>query len=105
MSQSAPVQVRTYKGKRQSDAAEAFQKDAIVMAAAGYVPVSQSWAEGRSGCVRMIALGFIGALVWKPAGTLSVTYQYRPDQTALAGEAPPPQPPQPSDWSQNPPKG
>ena len=74
MSQQHQVLVKVYKGKRQSDAAKDFQKEASSLAAHDYMPVSQSWAEGRSGCMRVILLGFIGALIWKPAGTLSVTY-------------------------------
>lgn len=79
-----PIIVRTYTGKRQSDAAEVFAKDAILAAADGYEPVSQSWAEGRSGCLRIIGLGFIGALVWKPAGSLTVTYRHTGEAVPVA---------------------
>jgi hypothetical protein len=70
------VIVRTYKAKRQADAARDFAKDAQKLAATGYFPVSQSWGEGNSGCRRVILLGFVGALVFKPAGTLTVTYRH-----------------------------
>lgn len=66
--------VKTYEGKRQSDAAKKFQADAQKMAADGYRPVSQSWADGRAGCMRILTLGLF-SLVWKPDGTLTVTYE------------------------------
>jgi hypothetical protein len=69
------VIIRTYRAKSQDRAAPYFQADAARLASQGYFPVSQSWADGRSGCLRIIALGFIGALVWKPDGALTVTYQ------------------------------
>jgi len=59
------------------------------MAAANYVPVAQSWAEGSWGCgayllgLVLILLFGIGILVLlyllivKPDGTLTVTYAYR----------------------------
>lgn len=76
-SDQPPVKVTVYKAKRQSDAAKAYAADAVTMAALGYEPVSQSWADGRSGCLRWILLGGFGALVIKPAGTLTVTYRLR----------------------------
>ncbi len=75
MSANDQVIVRSYKAKRQEEAAREFAKDATALARQGYQPVSQSWAEGRSGCLRVVLLGFVGALVFKPAGTLSVTYR------------------------------
>lgn len=107
------VQVKVYKGKRQSDAAKDFQRDATNLAAQNYLPVSQSWAEGRSGCLRVVLLGFIGALIWKPAGTLTVTYSLQrpsppqhpyPSQPIL--QVPPlsPElPPQTPPWPETPP--
>jgi hypothetical protein len=97
------VLIKVYKGKRQSDAAKEFQKEASTLAAQGYMPVSQSWAEGRSGCLRVIMLGFIGALIWKPAGTLTVTYSR---QAQVQPQVPYPQvpyPPAPPSPSPNPP--
>lgn len=66
--------VRTYKARDQQAAAKAYSDEANALAGDAWIPVSQSWAEGRSGCLRVIALGFIGALVIKPKGSLSVTY-------------------------------
>jgi hypothetical protein len=79
--------VRTYKGS-QAGAAQAFQKDAQRLAAQGYYPVSQNWAQGSWGCgafivaalLCVILIGlivFIYLLIVKPAGTLTVTYEYR----------------------------
>lgn len=86
---SPPVIVRTYKGHSQQDAAKWFTKDASMFGAAGYVPVSQSWAQGSWGCgsfalallLCFLLVGifvFIYMLVVKPAGTLTVTYQRQP---------------------------
>jgi hypothetical protein len=79
--------VRTYKGS-QAGAAQAFQKDAQRLAAQGYYPVSQNWAQGSWGCgafivaalLCVILIGlivFIYMLIVKPAGTLTVTYEHR----------------------------
>jgi hypothetical protein len=79
--------VRTYKGS-QLAAAAAFQKDAQKLAAQGYSPVSQNWAQGSWGCgaflvallLCVVLVGFIVfvyMLLVKPAGTLTVTYEYR----------------------------
>lgn len=70
-----PVVVVTYSGRSQEDAAAKFAQDAAMMAEDGYAPVSQSWADGRSGCLRFILLGGFGALILKPDGTLTVTYE------------------------------
>lgn len=81
------VIVKTYKGK-QEVATAAFQTDAAVMAAQGYVPVSQTWAPGSYGCgaflfAALLIVVFVGILVFiymlivKPPGTLTVTYEYR----------------------------
>jgi hypothetical protein len=66
--------VRSYKAKSQERAIKAFSRDAANLALEGYEPVSQSWGDGRGGCLRFILLGGIGALVFKPKGTLVVTY-------------------------------
>jgi hypothetical protein len=80
--------VRTYKAKTQEQAAQQFQADAGQMAAAGYYPVSQSWAPGSWGCGAFVIalllcilligiLIFIYLLVVKTDGMLTVTYQHR----------------------------
>jgi hypothetical protein len=73
MAEKPPVVVKTYEAKKQADAAKEFAEDAAVMAKQGYRPVSQSWAEGKIGVGRAVALGF-ASLMFKPAGTLTVTY-------------------------------
>ena len=81
------IVVRAYKGS-QSGAANAFQKDAQKLAAQGYFPVSQKLGPGIVGlrsflvalllCVIPIGfIVFIYMLLVKPAGTLTVTYEYR----------------------------
>lgn len=69
-----PVVVRVYQGKKQFDAEQAFAADASVLAADGYRPTNQRWADGKPGVGRVLAIG-IFALVAKPAGTLTVTYE------------------------------
>ena len=81
------ILVRTYRGS-QTKAAAMYQADANQLAALGYRPVSQSWAQGDWGCSRWIitallllllilpGLLFLSYTFWvKPAGTLTVTYQ------------------------------
>lgn len=68
------VVVRTYSGRTQDDAAMVFAADAAEMGALGYVPVSQSWADGRPGVGRMLAIG-VFSLAARPNGTLTVTYR------------------------------
>ena len=81
------VVIKTYKGRQQSANAQ-FQKDAARMAAQGYYPTTQAWAEGQYGCgdflvalvLCVVVIGiliFIFMLVVKPAGTLTVTYELR----------------------------
>ncbi|HEY3637174.1 MAG TPA: zinc ribbon domain-containing protein [Rhizomicrobium sp.] len=87
-----PVIVRRYKG-HQSNATEAFQKEAQTLSAQGYYPAGQSWAPGTWGCGLFligILLCFIGIgvliliymLLVKPDGTLTVTYEYRAPSAA-----------------------
>ena len=71
--------VRTYTARRQHDAAKAFAKDAAKMGEQGWSPVSQSWAPGKSGCLRTVMLGFVFAWAIPPKGSLLVTYT-RPDR-------------------------
>jgi hypothetical protein len=64
--------VRTYKAKHQSTAI----KQALAEAQAENLTiVNQSWQEGRSGCLRLILMGFIFALIIKPKGELTVTFK------------------------------
>lgn len=77
--------VKTYKGS-QASATSAFSADASKMAARGYFPTSQAWAQGSWGCgsflvALLLCVVFIGIIVFiymllvKPAGTLTVTYE------------------------------
>lgn len=86
-----PVIVRTYKGSQSSAAAE-FQRDAVQLAGQGYYPISQSWAQGSWSCGAFIValllcviligiLVFVYMLLVKPAGTLTVTYEHRNEQS------------------------
>jgi hypothetical protein len=90
MEQPQKVIVKTYKGK-EAEAMDAFRADASQMAKTGYYPTSQSYAQGSYGCAAFVGalllclliIGiviFIYMLIVKPAGTLSVTYEYRPDK-------------------------
>lgn len=71
---SAEIEVLSYPGRTQADAAAIFQEDAQRMASYGYTPVSQSWADGRPGRARVIAIGIFATAI-RPAGFLTVTYQ------------------------------
>ena len=87
MASPIPVVTKTYKG-RQADATNAFQDDAVEMAAQGYFPTSQSYAPGSYGCGSFIlalilcfvlvgVLIFLYMLLVKPPGVLTVTYEFR----------------------------
>lgn len=83
------VTVRTYKAGSLAEAARLFERDAALMAQYGWVPTSQSWAQGSWGCgawlfALVLCLLLIGLLVFlyllivKPEGTLTVAYEFRP---------------------------
>ena len=88
--------VRTYRGT-QAAATVAFQKDAAKLATKGYVPISQTWEEGKYGCgsflfallLCLVLIGiiiFIYMLIVKPPGSLTVTYAFRANEaSATAG--------------------
>lgn len=76
-----PVVVRSYLGRTQDDAAAAFQFEAAEVAQLGYRPLSQSWADGRPGAGRVLALGLLANSV-RPDGSLTVTYGRTTDQEA-----------------------
>lgn len=82
--------VKTYKGK-QPAAQKAYLRDSARHAKKGYVAVSERWQDGSWGCGAFIIallfffliIGifiFIYMLIVKPAGTLTVTYEYRPTE-------------------------
>lgn len=81
------VIIKTYTGT-QEEATRAFGADSSSMAARGYSPTSQTWAEGSWGIgsfivallLCFILIGFlvlVYLLIVKPDGTLSVTYELR----------------------------
>lgn len=75
------VEIRTYYGRTQSDAAIEFKADAEFMASKGYQPVSQSWADGRPGAGRILSLGLLAGAM-RPDGTLTVTYRRGSDESS-----------------------
>ncbi len=79
-----PIVVYSYPGRTQADAAGLFAKHANNLAARGYHSTGQSWAEGRPGVGRVIALGLFANSI-RPKGYLTVTYQrIAPAPTASA---------------------
>jgi hypothetical protein len=104
MGQGKGTIVRTYKGKQQADVNKEFAEDAENLANDYYFPTTQSWAQGQWGCgawlvavacILLIGFGLliIGyMLIVKPAGTLTVTYEYRPPALASAPSVAPPVP-------------
>lgn len=80
------VVIRVYPGRTQNDAALLFQGEAQLASGFGYTPISQSWAEGRSGAGRVLALGMFAAVV-RPDGALTVTYGRTPGHQVAADSA------------------
>jgi len=81
--------VRTYKGS-QSGTGKAFQKDAARLAPQGYVPIAQSWARARPNADLVLWHGLLSTFyvlrsLMKPAGTLTVTYEYYPSNDQRGG--------------------
>jgi hypothetical protein len=91
--------VRVYTGKQQGDANEAFQREAAALAAVGYEPTTQSWAQGQWGCgaflfgmvmILLVGLGLLiilYLLIVKPDGTLTVTYARRIVEPVVPSQA------------------
>ena len=102
MGQPVGTIVRTYKGKQQADANKDFAKDAARLSREHYFPTTQSWAQGQWGCgawliavacILLIGFGLLiiaYMLIVKPAGTLTVTYEYRPPAAAPVPSMAPP---------------
>lgn len=81
--------VRTYKGS-QSGTGKAFQKDAARLAPQGYFPIAQSWAKARENADLVLWHGLLSIFyvlrsLMKPAGTLTVTYEYHPSNDQRGG--------------------
>jgi hypothetical protein len=67
------ILIRIYRGRQQSGALAKFDADAQQLAAAGYEPVSQSWAQGEWGCgaflVALVLFVFVlGILIFISVG-------------------------------------
>lgn len=67
---AAQTIVREYKSRQE------FERDAAKLADQGYSVLTVTESQPRSGCLRMLTLGFF-ALIWKPKNKLIVTYQRR----------------------------
>lgn len=71
MAKQKTIEVRRYKDEK------AYQKDAGKMAAKGYEVQSVVSEQPRSGCGRILAIGFFAA-IFKPKPELVVTYRLAP---------------------------
>lgn len=69
-----PVIVRVYQQEGKVSPEDLFARDATELAKQGYKPTSQRWQDGKPGVGRVLAIG-VFALVAKPKGTLTVTYE------------------------------
>jgi hypothetical protein len=63
----SPIVMREYKSM------DAYQRDAVKLAAQGYTVTAVTDRQQRAGVGRMASLGFF-SLVWKPKPKLLVTY-------------------------------
>lgn len=68
------AQPRTEALVREYKSADAYANDAKKLARDGWTVQAQTEATQRSGCLRIIMLGGIGALVFKPKPHIVVTY-------------------------------
>jgi hypothetical protein len=84
-----PIIVWSYPGRTQVDAGEVYAKHALELAVEGYVPISQSWAEGRPGAGRVLMIGLFASSI-RPKGFLTVTYRLEPAKEAPTALAPDP---------------
>lgn len=64
----ATIQVKRYGSP------DEFQKDAQKLARQGWSVTAQSEETQRTGCMRFVMLGGVGALIFKPKPRLVVTY-------------------------------
>ena len=71
MTAKPQTMVRTYTSP------DAYQKDAEKLAGEGWAVVNTVEHAPRTGCMRFIMLGGIGALVFRPKHKIVVTYQRR----------------------------
>ncbi|MFN8519384.1 MAG: hypothetical protein U0667_08335 [Chloroflexota bacterium] len=61
-----------------SDAADAFARDAVVMARAGYIAADERWRGTTFGVGQALALGSSMAYGWSGPGEIRVTYRHDP---------------------------
>jgi hypothetical protein len=80
------VVVRDYPGRSQRDASQLYARESQWAAMCGYKPVAHTWAEGRPGIGRIVALGLFSAVA-KPEGVLTVTYRIDPEALENAGRS------------------
>ena len=81
MFQTPPtIFVKVFKARSAEDAAAQLARHARELARAGYVPLSQSWADVPTSATSVRFLGWLG-LLFRDDGRLTVTYSYRPDIT------------------------
>ena len=60
---------------REYKSLKAMQADAEVASSFGWHAGSVTQVPQRSGCMRMIMLGGLGAMIWKPPTRMIVTYR------------------------------
>ncbi len=68
------IEVKRYKSER------AYRKNAKRMAASGWSVVNAVSEQPRSGCGRIIMLGGIGSLIWRPKPRFVVTYERKQER-------------------------
>ena len=68
MTLNGQVVIKRYKNERE------YQLDALEQSEQGYFVRAVTSEQPRSGCMRIILTGGLGALIWKPKPQLVVTY-------------------------------
>jgi len=84
----SPIFIRGYEGRTYDDVIQAFHDDAVMLLGEGYEPAGQHYVEGdwsvlRAVLATLLLFFFVGIvlwlqmLLWRPVGTLTVTYVRR----------------------------
>jgi hypothetical protein len=84
----SPIFIRSYEGRTYEELIDAFHRDAILLLAQGYEPAGQHYIEGQWGVARAVVATilifflvgialWLQMLLWRPVGTLTVTYVNR----------------------------
>jgi cytochrome b subunit of formate dehydrogenase len=84
----SPIFIRKYEGRTYEDLIQAFHDDATLLLSEGYEPTGQHYIEGewsvfRAVVATVLLLFMVGIvlwlqmLLWRPVGTLTVTYVRR----------------------------